>query len=101
MKQLPKHAARVRALTLAALPGLGPKSEAMLASANIRDVSTLRELGAVQAFLAVKRRDPSASLNLLWALEGAITGRRWQDVARDDRARLLMALDDAMRPESR
>ncbi|MDX2220781.1 MAG: TfoX/Sxy family protein [Burkholderiales bacterium] len=86
---------------LADLPGLGPKSAAMLADANIRTVATLRKLGAVQAFLAVKRCDPRASLNLLWALEGALTGRHWQDVAREDRARLLMALDDAMRFEAR
>lgn len=86
---------------LADPPGLGPKSQAMLEEANIRDVASLRKIGAVQAFLAVKRCDPRASLNLLWALEGAITGRHWQDVAREDRARMLLQLDDAMRAESR
>lgn len=87
--------------TLADLPGLGPKSAAMLADANIRSAAVLRRLGSVAAYLAVKRRDPRASLNLLWALEGAITGRHWQDVAREDRARLLMALDDALRDDTR
>ncbi|WP_264362066.1 TfoX/Sxy family protein [Ramlibacter tataouinensis] len=34
------------------------------------------------------------SLNLLWALEGAITGERWQEVARRHRTSLLLALED-------
>lgn len=100
MSQANRSAGTAKPL-LADLPGLGPKSQAMLEEANIRDVATLQKIGAVQAFLAVKRHDPRASLNLLWALEGALTERRWQDVAREDRARLLMALDDAMRAESR
>ncbi len=33
-------------------------------------------------------------VNLLWALEGALTCRRWQEVAETDRASLLMALED-------
>jgi DNA transformation protein len=40
---------------------------------------------------------PGVSLNLLWALEGALTGRPWQEVAVADRASLLMALEDAQR----
>jgi DNA transformation protein len=36
------------------------------------------------------------SLNLLWALEGALTQRSWQQVARQDRLRLLLAVDDLM-----
>lgn len=38
---------------------------------------------------------PSASLNLLWALEGALSGRSWRQVAEQDRLSLLMALEDA------
>ena len=85
---------------LAALPGLGAKSAAMLAAANIRDVAALRSMGAVAAFVAVKRHDARASLNLLWALEGALTGRHWQDVARTERTRLLLALDDYLRADA-
>jgi hypothetical protein len=35
-----------------------------------------------------------ASLNLLWALESALTGEPWQQVARRHRTSLLLALDD-------
>lgn len=76
------------------LPGLGPKSMAMLEAAGIHDLARLQQLGSVAAYRRVKRCCPSASLNLLWALEGALTGLHWQTVARDHRTSLLLALDD-------
>lgn len=79
------------------LKGLGPKSAAMLARAGITTVEQLRALGAVPAFLAVKRTGAPASLNLLWALEGALSGEDWKTVARLHRASLLIALDEAER----
>lgn len=81
---------------VAGLAGLGPASRAMLARAGIPDVATLRRLGAVPAYVRVKRTDPRASLNLLWALEGALSGLPWQEVARHHRASLLLALETAM-----
>jgi DNA transformation protein len=75
------------------LKGLGPKSAAMLARAGIATVEDLRAVGAVYAFVAVKRTGERASLNLLWALESALTDRHWKDVARSERTRLLLALD--------
>lgn len=77
------------------LPNLGPKSMEMLAAAGIRDLPTLRKLGAVAAFVRVRSRHPRASLNLLWALEGALSGLRWQDVASQHRTSLLLALEEA------
>jgi DNA transformation protein len=47
----------------------------------------------VAAYAQVKRTQPNASLNLLWALEGALTDTRWQDVARLHRTSLLLALE--------
>lgn len=76
------------------LAQLGPASQAMLAQAGIVDDSTLRRLGAVQAYARTKATCPRASLNLLWALEGALSGRPWREVADTDRASLLMALED-------
>ncbi len=83
--------------SISELANLGPKSSAMLALAGIASLDELRAIGAVAAYLRVKRVSAGASLNLLWALEGVLSGRRWQDVARDDRCRLLLALDDAQR----
>lgn len=76
------------------LPNLGTRSKAMLAAAGITSVAQLRRLGAVAAYSRVKQADRAASLNLLWALEGALTGQPWQQVAKAERTRLLMALED-------
>jgi DNA transformation protein len=65
----------------------------MLTAAGIHNVAQLRKLGAVAAYVAVKHRTSSASLNLLWALEGALTGLPWQTVARDHRTSLLLAME--------
>ncbi len=75
-------------------PGLGPKSQAMLASAGIESFETLKRLGAVQAYVMVKRTGCNPGLNLLWGLESAISGVPWQEVARIHRTSLLIALDD-------
>lgn len=65
----------------------------MLVAAGIASMAELQRLGAVAAYAQVKRHDPRASLNLLWALEGALTGLPWQTVAREHRTSLLLALE--------
>lgn len=78
------------------MKNLGEKTWQMLQAAGIADEAALRKLGAVPAYLAVCRQKNS-SLNLLWALEGALTDRHWQDIAKNERTRLLIALDDLRR----
>ena len=78
----------------ASLGGLGPVSKRMLAASGIKSVETLRRLGSVEAYRRVRSHHPRASLNLLWALEGALTGRPWEDVARNDRLSLLLRLEN-------
>jgi len=75
------------------LPGLGPRSASMLAGAGITTVAQLRQLGAVRAYAQVKATGAHASLNLLWALEGALTGLSWPEVAKEHRLSLLLSLE--------
>jgi len=79
------------------LTSLGPKSLEMLAKAGVHTGRDLQRLGAVMTFARTKAVYPKASLNLLWALEGALTGRDWKAVAQTERASLLMALEDVQR----
>jgi DNA transformation protein len=82
--------------TLAAAPlkGLGTASRTLLASAGIDSPRKLAKLGAVESYRRVKAMHPKrVSLNLLWALEGALTGRDWREVARYDRVRLMIELE--------
>lgn len=80
--------------SLSDLRGLGPRSQEMLARAGITSLGQLQQLGSVAAYAMARRANPGASLNLLWALESALTGERWQDVARKHRTSLLFALDE-------
>jgi len=80
-------------LRLSDMRNFGPKSEEMLAAAGIRTPAELRERGAINAFIALKHAGKAVSLNMLWAIEGALTGRDWREVARDEKLRLLMELD--------
>lgn len=75
------------------LSGLGPKSREMLARAGIHTVADLRALGSVEAYVRTRRVNPAASLNLLWGLESALTGVPWQQVAREHRTSLLLAVE--------
>jgi len=75
------------------LKSLGPKSKLMLAAAGINNVAQLQALGSVKAYHRVKKQNPRASLNLLWALESALTGEPWQQIAKQHRASLLLALE--------
>lgn len=75
------------------LANLGPKSAAILAAAGVRSFEHLHRLGSVPAYVLAKQSGAKVSLNLLWALEGALSGQPWQTVAREHRVSLLLALE--------
>lgn len=79
---------------VAGLRGLGPASRTMLEAVGINSIETLRQLGAVEAWCRVREGGHRPSLNLLWALEGALSGTRWQDIGRRHRTSLLLAVED-------
>lgn len=72
---------------------LGPKSRALLRRLGIESLEDLREKGAVPTYLEARELEGTASLNLLWALEGAVLGVPWQEVSRTERTRLLAELE--------
>lgn len=77
------------------LRNVGPKSAAWLRQVGVRTQGDLETLGAVAAFIKVKRAGFRPSLNLLYALEGALLGCHWQQVPEERRAELLLAADEA------
>jgi DNA transformation protein len=81
------------------LRNLGVKSEQILAEIGIYTADELRRQGAVRTFAELKRAGQAPSLNLLWALAGALDpwpeGTHWREVARgESRLSLLLAIDD-------
>jgi DNA transformation protein len=79
------------------LRNLGPKSREWLAAIGIHSVADLRAAGAVPAYVALKRARGGVSLNMLYALVGAIEGVHWQDVRRTRRLELLIQVEDCER----
>jgi len=80
--------------SIADLKSLGPKSQEMLARAGVVSIAQLRALGSVPAYVMAKRANRKVSLNLLWALESALSGESWQEVARLHRTSLLLAVEE-------
>ncbi len=63
------------------LRGLGAVSERWLESVGIKDEDDLRTLGAVEAFARVRlAAAPTASLNLLYALQAALIDVDWRSL---------------------
>ena len=65
----------------------------MLQAAGIETASDLRRLGSVSAFLAVRQARQNPTMNLLWALEGALRKTHWAKLTDDLRERLQKAID--------
>ena len=78
------------------LRNIGPKSSAWLRQVGLRTEDELRAIGALEAFIRVKRAGFKPSLNLLYALEGALMDCHWQDVPSERRSELLIAADAAI-----
>ena len=70
------------------LLNLGPTSAGWLRDVGIETYDDLERLGSVQAFLLVDGSREGVSLNLLWALEGALRDVRWDRLPVEVRAEL-------------
>ena len=62
------------------LRNIGPKSAAWLRQVGLRTQDDIAAVGTVEAFMRVKRAGFKPTLNLLYAIEGALTDRHWQEV---------------------
>ncbi len=81
------------------LRNLGMKSEQILGEIGIYTADELRRQGAVRTYAELKRAGPTPSLNMLWALAGALDpwpeGTHWREIARgESRLSLLLAVED-------
>ena len=74
---------------------VGPKSAAWLRQVGVRTQEDLERLGPVDAFMKVKRAGFRPSLNLLYALAGAIENCHWADLPDERKAALVLAAESA------
>ena len=73
---------------LTSLPNIGKKLEEQLNRVGIKTPDDLVKCGSQKTWLKIKATDPTACLNRLLALEGAIQNIRWYDLPDKDKERL-------------
>ena len=77
----------------AKIRNIGPKSMAWLRQTGVRTLEDLQAVGALAAFVRIKRAGFRPSLNLLYALEGAILGCHWQEIPDERRTALVQSAE--------
>jgi len=78
----------------AGLRNIGPRTAARLAAIGVRSLPQLRKVGAVPAYVSLKRAHRGVTLNALYALAGALQDRDWREVRRMQKLELLLAVED-------
>jgi hypothetical protein len=75
---------------------IGPKSAAWLRQVGLRTPEDVAAAGSVEAFMRVKRAGFKPTLNLLYAIEGALLDCHWQDIPDERRSELVLAAEAAI-----
>ena len=78
------------------LRNIGPKSAAWLRQVGLRTEADLVAVGPVEAFMRVRRAGFKPTMNLLYALEGALCDCHWQDVPELRRLQLVQEAEAAI-----
>lgn len=78
------------------LRNIGPKSAAWLRQVGLHSRADLEAAGPVDAYMRVRRAGFRPSLNLLYALEGALQDCHWQEVPDGRRRELVEAAEAAI-----
>ncbi|MGO1070171.1 TfoX/Sxy family protein [Lysobacter sp. CA199] len=74
---------------------IGPKSAAWLRQVGLRTHEDIAAVGTVEAFMRVKRAGFKPTLNLLYAIEGALLDCHWQEISDERRQELILAAEAA------
>lgn len=75
------------------LRNLGHTTARWLREAGIHTQADLEHLGPVRAYWLVKEQRPEVTLNLLWALAGALSDTDWRDLPFEQKQRLRDEVD--------
>ncbi|MDQ3510760.1 MAG: TfoX/Sxy family protein, partial [Pseudomonadota bacterium] len=78
------------------LRNIGPKSAAWLRQVGLRTYEDLSALGSVESFMRVKRAGFKPTLNLLYAIEGALLDCHWQEIPGERRNELVAQAEAAI-----
>lgn len=81
---------------MAKIRNLGHVSASWLEEIGVSTIDDLRIKGSVETYIALKRLQPRASLNLLYSLEAALLDMDWRDLPSDVKASLRRDLKSAL-----
>ena len=70
------------------LRNLGPRSAEWLAAIGVTTEADLERLGSVEVYRLLKTKGFPVSLNLVWAIEGAIADIDWRELPPELKAEL-------------
>ena len=82
-------------MSAAKMHNIGPKSAAWLRQVGLRTHEDIAAIGTVEAFMRVKRAGFKPTLNLLYAIEGALLDCHWHDVPTERRQQQQAELEAA------
>lgn len=83
-------------MNLPKLRNIGPKSAAWLRQVGLHTREDLEAAGPVEAFMRVKRAGFKPTMNLLYAIEGALCDCHWQEVPEPRRQQLVAEAEAAI-----
>lgn len=78
------------------MKNLGPKSTEWLASIGVHTLDDVAQLGVVETYQRVKAAYPDkVSLNLLYGLQAALLGIRWDELPPDIKSDLKRQVEES------
>lgn len=77
------------------MKNLGPKSTEWLASVGVHSLEDVAKLGVVETYKRVKAAYPEkVTLNMLWGLQAALLGIRWDELPPDIKSELKRQVEE-------
>lgn len=77
------------------MKNLGPKSREWLASVGVHSLEDVAKFGVVETYKRVKAAYPEkVTLNLLWGLQAALLGIRWDELPPDIKSELKRQVEE-------
>jgi DNA transformation protein and related proteins len=78
---------------LSKLKNIGQKSEQWLNAIGVHSLTDLRDMGAIDCCIILKAQGYPVSLNLAYAIEGALRDIHWTKIPADTKQSLKNALN--------
>ena len=92
---MPSESAEELDIPVENLRNLGPASAHWLREIEVHTRADLERLGPALVYRLVKQRRPRVSLNLLWALAGAVADQDWRELSPEDKMQLRREAEQA------